>query len=85
MPKPKKEPPYAISVLLDREYTSSGETMMDALKTLPVPVKVVSKGLVKITNGGRKLEEVWMPVRLKRLFRPLARIVVAKQLELLLR
>ena len=96
MPRPKKKvekkvdvfekPPYFISLTFGNQvYEGSGATVLDALKSMPVPVKIVSKGLLKVTDGVKKFEQSWMPVRLKRLFYPNAQSLLAKQLSYLLK
>ena len=77
---------YFISLTFgDKVYEGSGVTLLDALKAVPVPVKIVSKGLLKVVCGEKKFEQSWQPVRLKKLFRPLSQAVQAKQLSFLLR
>lgn len=82
-----KEPRiYFISLTFgDKVYEGSGTTLLDALKAVPVPVKIVSKGLLKVTDGEKKFEQMWVPVRIKRLFRPLSQATQAKMLEYLLK
>ena len=77
---------YFISLAFGGEvYEGSGATVLEALKSMPRPVKIVSKGLLKLTDGVKKFEQMWMPVRLKRLFYPQAQGVLAKQLTYLLK
>ena len=77
---------YFISLTFDdKVYEGSGETLLDALKAVPVPVKIVSKGLLKVTDGTGKFEQSWPPAKIKRLFMPLSQTVQAKQLNSLLR
>src|SRR3990172_1883548 len=83
----EEEPRYVVSLDFggDRYYMGVGSTLLDALKAVPVPVKIVSKGLLKVTDGKIKFEQMWQPVKIKRLFRPLAQTVQAKMLNYLLR
>lgn len=83
--KPSKTKEYTVTVSLDKKYTGKGLTMFEALKAIPEPIKIVSKGMVKVSYGDKKLEESWMPVKIRRLFRPLSQQVMAKQLDYLLR
>ena len=78
--------PYFISLTFgDKVFEGSGDTVLSALQSMPVPVKIVSKGLLKITDGVKKFEQMWQPVKIKRLFYPLAQSVLSKQLTYLLR
>jgi hypothetical protein len=89
MPKTKKKKTgseYQISLTFgEYEIGGSGSTALAAIQSLPVPVKIVSKGLLKLTNGQKKVELMWMPAKLKRVFQPLAQSVMAKQLEYLMK
>ena len=81
-----RPPTYTISLTFgDKTIMGIGATVLEALQAMPVPVKIVSKGLLKITNGVKKFEQSWQPSRLKRLFQPLAQRVQAKQLSYLLK
>ena len=82
-----KEPRYVVSLDFggDRDYMGVGSTLLDALKAVPVPVKIVSKGLLKVTDGVKKFEQMWQPVKIKRLFMPLSQTIQAKMLNYLLR
>jgi hypothetical protein len=85
--RPKKvKPVYFFSITFnDKVYEGSGATVLEALEATPIPAKIVTKGLLKLTDGTRKFEEMWMPVKLKRLFQPLVQKVLNKQLECLMR
>ena len=93
--RPKKKQPatgelteklYFISLAFgDKIYEGSGQTVLDALQAMPIPVKIVSKGLLKLTDGVKKFEQMWQPAKLKRLFQPLSQAVQAKMLNLLMR
>lgn len=90
MARPKKikveKKPYLVSLALgDKVFEGSGGTVVEALRSMPVPVKIVSKGLLKLTDGTKKMERMWQPAKLKRLFYPLAQPVLAKQLNYLMR
>ena len=88
MPRPKKktEANYSISVKLGEEtFTGNGATILEALETLPVPIKIISKAFITIKNGERKYETMLFPARSKRIFHKIARITLAKQFELLLK
>lgn len=77
---------FQISLTLgDKTFAGSGATLLEALQSTPVPLKIVSKGLLKITDGIRKLEKSLMPRLIKRLFYPSAQIYQAKMLEYLMK
>jgi hypothetical protein len=60
---------FSISLKLgDKTYTSHGNTALDALISLPRPEKITGKGFLTITDGEKKKDMLFMPVRLKRLF-----------------
>jgi len=83
----EEEPRYVVSLDFggDRDYMGVGSTLLEALKAVPVPVKIVSKGLLKVSCGVKKFEQSWMPMKLKRLFMPLSQTIQAKQLSYLLK
>lgn len=66
--KVKTEPFHITLTVSGTTYKSKGATAAEALKNLEHPVKIFSKGLFKMEQGARKIEQVMMPVRLKRLF-----------------
>jgi hypothetical protein len=85
-PESQEEPPYLFSLSLGNEdYIGRGYTLLDALKAVPVPVKIVSKGLLRITSGAKKFEQMWQPSRIKRIFQPLSQLVQVKMLERLMK
>ena len=84
MPKTKAKV-YSISFKLgDKEYKGKGETMLDALLTLPMPEKIMGKTIVTISDGVLSYGIDYQPVRTKRLFRTNAQPIIAKQLVMLL-
>jgi hypothetical protein len=89
--KPKKvktivTPKFSISMQHGNQtFTGTGETIYDALSTMNVPIKITNKVILRVTDGTKKLEKMYMPVKAKRLFFPLAQRVISKQLSLLLR
>lgn len=62
-----------------------GETVLEAIEAITPPIKIFTKGTIKVTSGVKTLEETWMPVRMKRLFRPLSQSIVAKELTYLMK
>jgi hypothetical protein len=91
MPRKKKTEPiteshFRISLKLGNEvYESSGETPLEALEKLPHPGKIFIKGILTLEGNGNKQEFPMAPVRVKRLFYPLARKYMAKQFALLVK
>lgn len=77
---------FVITIKLGNEtYTSKGETMLEAVTSMELPRKIVTKGLLTVTHGEKKGEKMLMPLFLRRIFYPLARFHKAKQLELWLK
>lgn len=68
--KKKDEPSYSITLKIgDKTYQGKGETALDALQTIPKPLKIMNKGTFFMTDGVKKTAEVLMyPLRLRRLF-----------------
>lgn len=80
-----KKKPYLLSITLgDLKLTGKGATMYEALTSIQRPVKITTKAFITVTQGSRKLEQMFMPQRAKRLFYPLAQSTFAKQFEFLL-
>ena len=58
---PKIKEFYIFSLTFgDKVYEGSGVTILEALQSTPIPIKIVTKGLLKLTDGVRKLEETWI-------------------------
>lgn len=69
MAKTIKPTPVTITLQLgDQTYTSSGATVVDALTALPKPDKIMTKGVLTVSQGKASRKQLFMPVRLKRLF-----------------
>ena len=82
----KKEKPYALSIQLgDEVLKGSGDTALEALQSIAKPVKIFTKGLIKLSYGEQKVEQTWPPARIKRLFYPQAQGFLSKQLSYLLK
>jgi len=81
--KTKKEFSLKLS-LGDSILESSGDSMFEALSTLPVPAKIVSKGILEIRHNERTRTILYTIPRLKRVFYPnkLARIMQSKILSI---
>ena len=84
-PKTKKEKVFTLSLALgDKVYKSKGSTMLEALQTLPMSVKIMSKAILTISDGELSYDIDFTPVRIKRLFWKNAQPIIAKQFMLLL-
>jgi hypothetical protein len=62
-------------------YFGDGLSMLEALTNLEQPAKIVSKGVLRIQVGDKKRERPMIIPQMKRLFFPIAQVVIAKQLE----
>lgn len=84
MKKTKK--PYVISLTLgDNTLEGRGDSVYEALSSIKKPLKIVGKTFLIVTNGDKKATQMLMPVRAKRLFYPMAQLMLAKQIQLLLK
>lgn len=61
---------------------NSGTTMLEALEGLEKPSKIVTKGTIKVFHGTKEKELFFMPIQMKRVFYPLARVTIAKMLAM---
>ena len=64
-----------------RIYFGNGLSMLEALNNLEQPQKIVSKGLLKIRVDSKERERPMQIFQMKRLFYPLSKVIIAKQLE----
>ena len=86
--KAKKVTPQVVSKdytlvlhLGGKTYEGTGTTMLEALKALPNPRKVVSRGQLEIHSfEAVRTRQLNIP-QIKRLFYPLAQQILAKQLS----
>ena len=91
MPAKKKvlsdeSPKFHISLKLGNElYESSGANAYEALDKLAIPHKIFVKGILTLTKGDKVKDFAMPPVKIKRLFYPLARFYLAKSFELLMK
>ena len=84
MPKTKKEKVFSLNLALgDKSYKSKGTTMLEALQTLPMPTKIMSKAILTISDGKLSYVIDFHPVKTKRLFWKNAQPIIAKQFMLL--
>lgn len=60
---------FEISLQLgDETYEAKGATIEEALKNLPRPDKIMTKGVLTVKHGNALRIEMMFPTRLKRLF-----------------
>jgi hypothetical protein len=86
MKQSKKKKPCVVSVTIgDKTFEGEGETVYEALQAVKRPLKIMGKTYVTVTDGQRKLETMYMPVRARRMFAPLAQYVFAKQFDVLMK
>jgi hypothetical protein len=73
-------------VLGDKTYTSSGDSVVNALSSLQKPTKIVCKGTLSVDAAdGRKVSKLITIQEAKRLFYPLSRALTARNLSYLLK
>jgi 23S rRNA maturation-related 3'-5' exoribonuclease YhaM len=81
-----KSPKYKFKLILGTSVLKSeGETVSEALANLEKPNKVFTKGEIYLTHGKQEMKQTWKPEKVRRIFWKLARPVLAKQFESLLR
>lgn len=89
MATPKKEtkaPEYVLTIkLAGNILKGKGESALEALKSITTPVKIFTKADIKLTYGKKSMIQTWQPIKVKRLFFPLAQGILSKQLEYLLK
>ena len=75
--------PYVIELRIGGALiTNSGTTMLEALEGLQKPTKIITKATVKVFHGDQSKELFMMPLQLKRMFYPLAKVTQAKILAM---
>ena len=86
MPKTKKEKVFSLSLALgDKVYKSKGANFLEALKALEMPVKIMSKAILTISDGELSYDLDYLPLKTKRLFWKNAQPLLAKQFLMLVR
>lgn len=83
---PKEAPLFTVSVNTgDKVITGSGDTILDALKSLTPPGKIVKKTIITLSSGDKNVQLVYTVPRAKRIFYPIAQTLTAKHFALLLK
>lgn len=67
-------------VMGDKVIDGEGETALEALQAMPIPDKVMAKGILTITNEGKKKEILFNVQKLRRMFYPSAQPILIKWL-----
>ena len=87
--KPKKKVEnnlFKISIKLGNVILNGeGLTALEALRNIPVPNKITTKGILTISQGDKKKELVYAVPKLKRLFYPNAQSILIKYLAMLIK
>lgn len=77
------EPPFIFSLNLGGNIlVGKGATALEALRAIPVPNKIMSKGVLTISQGDKKKEMLFMVPRLKRIFYHNAQPILIKMLAM---
>lgn len=77
---------FKISIKLgNMVIEGKGATVLEALQSIPVPLKITTKGILNISQGKKKKELVYTIPKLKRLFYPKAQPILVKYLGALLK
>ena len=84
--KPAKKEPFKISILLGNVILyGEGLTALEAIRSIPVPNKITTKGILTISQGDKKKVLLYPIPKLKRLFYPNAQPILIKYLAMLLK
>ena len=77
----KKEKPFVVTFLMGgKTISGKGATALLALQDIHNQDKIISKGIMPISQGKKKKEMLFMPVKLKRIFYPNAQPILIKWL-----
>ena len=83
---PQKKDNFKIVIKLGNEVIKGeGATALEALRNIPVPNKITTKGILTISQGDKKKELVYAVPKLKRLFYPNAQPIIIKYLAMLIK
>lgn len=83
--KTTKSSDFTISIQLGKDtLKGSGATPLLALQTIKKPVKIITKGIVTVSDGTHSKSILMQPGRIKRLFfaSPVMQAIHAKQLAI---
>ena len=69
----------------EKVYKSKGDNFLEALQTLEMPTKIMSKAILTISDGERSYDLDYLPLKTKRLFWKNAQPLLAKQFSMLVR
>ena len=67
----------------DKVYKSKGANFLEALKELKMPVKIMSKAILTLSDGERSYDLDYLPLKTKRLFWKNSQPILAKQFNML--
>jgi hypothetical protein len=88
-PKPKvevKKDLYKLKITLENDVLKGeGDTALQALRSIEEPLKVFTKGQIKMSYKGKIMEQTWNPIKVRRLFMKISQPILAKQFTYLLR
>ena len=74
-----KQPEFFISLSCGGNiFEGKGNTILEALRSIPRPLKINSKGLFTISQGNKIKKMLFYPLRLKRVFFPASQPTIAK-------
>lgn len=77
----KKADEWRISIKLgSMAICGAGKTALEALRNVPQPLKITTKGIITISHGAKKKELVYTVPKLRRLFYPIAQPIIIKYL-----
>ena len=83
---PENEPQFRVSLQLDTTtLEGSGDTVLEALRAIPKPVKITTKSILTVSKGDKKHSRPLTIPLAKRLFYPGAQLYIARDLQLLMK
>jgi len=83
---PEQEPQFSVSLQLDKTILKgTGNTVLEALRAIPKPIKITTKSVLTVTKGDKTHSRALTIPLAKRLFYPAHQIYHARNLELLMK
>lgn len=77
---------YKLTITLaDQVLKGKGASALEALQSIKKPIKIFTKANIELSYGKKSCFQTWQPIKVKRLFFPLAQGIMSKQLEYLLK